>query len=868
LHDDAGDLNIVHNGTQMRESKGHRGTNFVQELAYHFRSNKSTQPVLLLGAGASYRSGVPLADEAVKRIARASYAWRVLGRDEDQCNPLPSDWMPYLEQQEWFIADPERFAENFPIAVTHLLRPQKRRRKFLQSITEAPNGLSEGYRALGRLMLRRLCWTVLTTNFDRLLHEALHERSPHVRDIVEVNKTNDDVVRFSAFNRFQVVYLHGAVEFYRDRNDQQETNRLDDAFVRLLRPLLRDSPLIVVGYRGAEPSVMQHLLADGVEECQRFRNGIYWCRCVGSTLHPNVLRLQEKIGANFHEVEIEGFDEMMQALDAELLNDFCHSGEQIEITQGPLRHGGQLDHELMDELTSEDLDKSLLLSTLRDYCRELHLGELNQDNLEQFVVELGLLVRRKGALIPTKGSYLLFGIDVAKYFPYAHVILTISKRRRVFEGNLLNQYRNLMDYLGDAEINPVLRIKGESGSHESTAYPPRALRELCVNLLMHRDYAKAESAHIDFEPGRRLIFTNPGGLVAGVIDKLPVSPEGRFTPVRGVTGLRNSILADIFYGLGRMDKAGSGLVDVRKWMTAQGGLSEFSVVGDNTHVSVTLNQPVQEQPETSPVAVSLLKTEVFITNLLPFLMIPREVFFIPLKYKRSAQRPISIDLLQRLPKFVYHADHLVTFAPADYFEDYPQGELLLERTSSMATKELTQDENRKRVFVWLLHRHLGAFLRNFSDDGLFIENRQKRAFFCLRSGTRNVIPYVSRLGRRIRRSVVKQRGALDRIWYENEGIYYSAVSYKGEWVFQLKPMYVFTGPDGRKPLPPMAQTRRATRRFKFDRNKSVDDDLTFWARYLSKGESVINLGGLGVDDLVLNGNYCQVEIPVVDESVP
>ncbi len=86
-------------------------------LAYLFRSPKTTQAVILLGAGASFRSGIPLADEAVKRIACASYAWSVLGRDEEHCNPLPSDWMPYRQGQQWFISDEGRFAENFPLAI-------------------------------------------------------------------------------------------------------------------------------------------------------------------------------------------------------------------------------------------------------------------------------------------------------------------------------------------------------------------------------------------------------------------------------------------------------------------------------------------------------------------------------------------------------------------------------------------------------------------------------------------------------------------------------------------------------------------------------------------------------------------------------
>jgi hypothetical protein len=68
------------------------------------------------------------------------------------------------------------------------------------------------------------------------------------------------------------VWLHGKTEQYTDRNLISETQSLDPALVQKLVPLLESTPLIVVGYRGAEPSVMESLLgpATGV----KFRHGI------------------------------------------------------------------------------------------------------------------------------------------------------------------------------------------------------------------------------------------------------------------------------------------------------------------------------------------------------------------------------------------------------------------------------------------------------------------------------------------------------------------------------------------------------------------------------------------------------------------
>jgi len=846
-----------------RRSPGRLGDP-IQELAYLFRSSQRTQPVLLLGAGASFRSGIPLAAEAVKRIARASYAWSVLGRDEEDCNPLPSDWMPFLENQSWFITDPDRFAENFPLAVEHLLTPREQRRKFLQRLVEAPNGVNEGYRALAQIMLRRLCWTVLTTNFDTLLSEALRELSPHVREIVEINKSADDLVRFGVFNQFQIVYLHGAVQFYRDLANNDETHRLADEVVTAVRPLLRDCPLIVVGYRGAEPSIMNHLLGEGVTECQNYKNGIYWCRQKDSQLHPGVQGLKNQIGSNFHEVEINGFDELMQELNSALANDFRHAGEPVALRERMVE-AGRWDHEVMNETGIDDLDRALLLSTLTKYCEELRLGPFKEERIVELAAELGLISNSSGQRRCTNGGYLLFGTAVPKYFPHAQVAVTIADRRKVvFEGNLLTQYKNVMEFLNTEEINPLLRIKAEIGSHESRAYPARALRELTVNLLMHRDYRAKEIANIEVEPASKIIFRNPGGLMPDVLSRLNRSPDGKFVPSRGVTSQRNPMLADIFYGLGRMDKAGSGLVDVVKWMIEQGGLSEFQSLRDNTSVSAVLRQPAQDKPE-STTAVPLTNAEVFTTNLLPFLVMPECVHFIPLKYKRTRQRPVDREALLELPLFIYHDDCVISFASPDLFAKYPEGELLFDRSRSPAIEDMLIDEADKRLVVWLLHKHWSIFLRDFTEDGLRVNPKDKRAYFCLTSGSRNEISYISRLGRHIKRAVVKQRGTPEKLWYENEGIYYHAEEFKGEWALQIKPMYVFTGTDGCQPLPATAQSRRATRRFKFDRNKSVDDDLTFWSRYLSRGEPVISIGGVGVDNLIVNSTFSEIEVPVFEQ---
>ena len=171
-----------------------------------------------------------------------------------------------------------------------------------------------------------------------------------------------------------------------------------------------------------------------------------------------------------------------------------------------------------------------------------------------------------------------------------------------------------------------------------------------------------------------------------------------------------------------------------------------------------------------------------------------------------------------------------------------------------------QDEVRRRELVWLLGAHWRRHLAQFEEQGLVVVGKEKRAYFGLTTGASLTISYTTLLGRRARREVVKVRGEKED-QHENEGFYYQVVLMSGELAVQIKPTYVFTGPDGITPLPPRYQTRNATRRFKFDRNKMVGDDLMFWARYLGHESESVNLGGGWRDDIILDMRYLAIELP-------
>jgi hypothetical protein len=80
--------------------------------------------------------------------------------------------------------------------------------------------------------------------------------------------------------------------------------------------ITKRSPAHRIGYHGAEPSIMHHLLLDQSSATNNFRQGVYWCTLSENpdNLQPLVKEFASRIGSNFQSVHIEGFDEVMKSL--------------------------------------------------------------------------------------------------------------------------------------------------------------------------------------------------------------------------------------------------------------------------------------------------------------------------------------------------------------------------------------------------------------------------------------------------------------------------------------------------------------------------------------------------------------------------
>jgi hypothetical protein len=821
------------------------------------KPDNDARPTFLFGAGASFSSGIPLATESVRRLAKQAYADFQLGGKTPTDQIKTSEWTSWLHSQRWFVHGDDHLAENFPLVIEHLLKPDAYRKRALLDLTTLRQELGAGYRATAELVLRGLLGTILTTNFDVCLPKALNDKQPHIRHIAEVNRGPNDFNEFGLFARAQIVWLHGKTEQYTDRNLISETRSLEPVLVEKLTPLLDSAPLVVVGYRGAEPSITESLL--GASAGAKFRHGVYWCIRSDEKPHANVEALAKRLGKNFQYLEIDGFDELLTDLNRELagIQRFAPLPDDKDVKQ--------FDDQPVLEATWGDIDADLALTTLRQYCAKLERGTIDSQQLKPLLRELGLLVSASGEEKPSVACVLLFGRSPSRFFPHSLIAPTIAgKKRQVFRGNLIEQQKSVLEWIELEEINPKIKVKGRRQHETRLAYPERAIVELLVNMIVHRDYKIARPSQIDVVPNHSVRFVNPGAQSATAATRLKLEADGTFQPVPQFSDLQNRALCDVFFGISAMERAGTGLTDTREMAEQHGGAAKFAYPPGQDCFAAELFR-LEASAGSTRVARDTRPVGTYVLNLLPLVSIPQTLTHVSLDVSGWS------DLERKVPLtdagtflFESKSGDLWSFVPAPLLGTI-FAPVAKSPARSISLDEVENDPVLRSKLSWLTRKHFERYLSGFADQGLVIEKDKhghpaKRAYFTALKGNNRPIIYDTPNRKNVRRDVVKRRGEDRKTWFECEGFGYEVVQQAGIWGVRIKPFYMFAKRDGVTPLPGYMRTSKATRRIKFDRNANVESDLTFWARYLSQGSQTINIGHRHVDDLLLEGGFVTVDV--------
>lgn len=237
--------------------------NILNNLAFTIYSNKGAY-ALFLGSGVSRSAGIPTGWEILTELIK-----RVAILNNESCeNDNAEKW--YLEK---FREKPNysKLLENLTLSSEerhNLLKPF-----FIPSEKEREEGTklpTKAHRAIAELIKRGYIKVVVTTNFDRLLEDALHD----LRIIPVVISSEDDIEGAMPIvhNKITILKINGDFMDVRFLNTESELNDYPPEIANYFVNILNNFGIISCGWSGCWDIALKRL----VRRCQNFRFGSYW----------------------------------------------------------------------------------------------------------------------------------------------------------------------------------------------------------------------------------------------------------------------------------------------------------------------------------------------------------------------------------------------------------------------------------------------------------------------------------------------------------------------------------------------------------------------------------------------------------------
>lgn len=218
---------------------------------------------------------------------------------------------------------------------------------------------------------------------------------------------------------------------------------------------------------------------------------------------------------------------------------------------------------LFDQQLFLDAPATELLNTRHiEWFRQRAQLDHDIDNLA-LLRNLGCLQTQRGTTYLTYAGILCFAENPQAIFP--HATLTVLhmaseekiREQRILRGTLFEQVEKGFAFLQDHLVTTP-QITGLARD-ERPEFPPYVVRELLVNALVHRDYfERSADVMVKIFP-EQLEFANPGC----------VSSHMPMTQIFGKSYRRNPLIADLFYRARYIERAGTGLLRVKRALEEQ-----------------------------------------------------------------------------------------------------------------------------------------------------------------------------------------------------------------------------------------------------------------------------------------------------------
>ena len=189
----------------------------------------------------------------------------------------------------------------------------------------------------------------------------------------------------------------------------------------------------------------------------------------------------------------------------------------------------------------------------------------------------------------TNAAFLLFKsektIDTTIELGRFQDLITIKDTSRS-QSDVLTQVEEVMDFV-KKHIFVSLLLTGEAENKQVWQYPIEAIREIVLNMIVHREYrSNSDSVVKIFD--NKIEFYNPGKLPDGITIEDLIQNNYKSTP-------RNILIAECFKNMGLIEKYGSGFGRILDYFKkANLPLPDFRMVGNGFQVTIYSNENINE----------------------------------------------------------------------------------------------------------------------------------------------------------------------------------------------------------------------------------------------------------------------------------
>jgi len=231
-------------------------------LAFSMHESKGIY-ALLLGSGVSRAAGIPTGWEVVLDLIR-----KVARLQREECEPDPANWYQskfgaspdYARLLEMLAGSP---AERARLLSTYFEPNEEEKEQGLKSPTDA-------HKAIAELVANGYVKVIVTTNFDRLLEQAL-ENLRIVPTVISTPDAAEGALPLT-HTRCTIVKVNGDYLDTRIKNTPEELAQFDDRINRLLDRVFDEFGLVVCGWSAEWDTALRAAL----ERCRSHRFTTYW----------------------------------------------------------------------------------------------------------------------------------------------------------------------------------------------------------------------------------------------------------------------------------------------------------------------------------------------------------------------------------------------------------------------------------------------------------------------------------------------------------------------------------------------------------------------------------------------------------------